>query len=68
MFQLKDKDQAAVKICVPDVVYEKSRIGDLEIDLIIGKGHSGALVTIVERKINFTVSTRVNDRIGETEE
>ena len=50
----------------PQVVDEKSRIGDWEIDLVIGKGHSGALVTIVERKMRFTVSTRVNDKSAET--
>jgi IS30 family transposase len=33
----------------PVVVDEKSRLGDWEIDLVIGKGHNGALVTIVER-------------------
>jgi len=33
----------------PKVVDDKSRIGDWEIDTVIGKGHSGALVTIVER-------------------
>jgi IS30 family transposase len=46
----------------PQVVEDKSRIGDWEIDLVIGKGHSGALVTIVERKTSFTVSTRVDDK------
>jgi IS30 family transposase len=30
--------------------------------LVIGKGHSGALVTIVERKTSSTVSTRVDDK------
>lgn len=50
----------------PGVVDEKSRIGDWEIDLVIGKGHSGALVTVVERKTSFTVSTRVNDKSAET--
>jgi IS30 family transposase len=39
----------------PSIVEDKSRIGDWEIDLVIGKGHSGALVTIVERKTSFTV-------------
>jgi IS30 family transposase len=34
----------------------------LEIDLVIGKGHRGALVTIVERKTSFTVSRRVDDK------
>ena len=34
----------------PYIADEKTRVGDWEIDLVIGKGHSGALVTIVERK------------------
>ncbi len=29
----------------------KSRVGDWEIDTVIGRGHSGVLVTIVERVI-----------------
>lgn len=33
----------------PGVVDERSRVGDLEADLIIGKGHKGALLTIVDR-------------------
>ena len=48
------------------VVEDKSRIGDWEIDLVIGKGHSGALVTIVERKTSFTVSARVDDKSAKT--
>jgi len=43
----------------PKVVDDKARIGDWEIDTMIGKGHSGALVTIVERATNFTVSKQV---------
>ena len=39
----------------PKIVDDKGRIGDWEIDLVIGKGHSGALVTIVERKTSFTL-------------
>ena len=46
----------------PQIVDDKSRIGDWEIDTMIGKGHSGALVTIVERVTNFTVSARVNNK------
>jgi len=49
----------------PAIVDEKSRIGDWEIDLVIGKGHSGALVTIVERKTSFTVSRRVNSKCAD---
>jgi IS30 family transposase len=41
-------------------------VGDWEIDLVIGKGHSGAGVTIVERKTSFTVSTRVDDKSAKT--
>jgi IS30 family transposase len=49
----------------PQVVDDKSRIGDWEIDTVIGKGHSGALVTIVERVTKLTVSTRVNSKSAE---
>ncbi|MDQ7075932.1 MAG: IS30 family transposase [Gammaproteobacteria bacterium] len=50
----------------PAVVDEKSRVGDWEIDLVIGKGHSGALVTIVERATRFTVSKRIDDKSAKT--
>jgi IS30 family transposase len=33
----------------PEIVEKRERLGDLEIDLIIGKGHSGALLTINDR-------------------
>ena len=46
----------------PQVIDDKSRVGDWEIDTMIGKGHSGALVTIVERVTNFTVSKQVNGK------
>jgi len=46
----------------PDIVDRKSRLGDWEIDTVIGKGHSGALVTIVERKTKFTVSSQVMNK------
>jgi transposase, IS30 family len=50
----------------PAIVDEKERLGDWEIDLVIGKGHSGALVTLVERQTSFTLSTRINDKSAET--
>lgn len=46
----------------PKVVDDKSRIGDWEIDTMIGKAHRGALVTIVERVTNYTVSAQVNSK------
>jgi len=39
----------------PKVVDDKVRIGDWEGDTIIGKGHKGALLTLVERKTLYTV-------------
>lgn len=49
----------------PNVVDEKSRIGDWEIDTVIGKGHRGALVTIVERVTKYTVSAQVDNKSAE---
>jgi len=49
----------------PSIVDDKSRIGDWEIDTVIGKGHSGALVTIVERVTKFTVTAQVNSKSAE---
>lgn len=49
----------------PGVVEEKSRIGDWEIDTVIGKGHSGALVTIVERATQFTLVANVPNKSAE---
>ena len=40
------------RICISqrgDAVDKKNRIGDLEMDLIIGKEHNGALLTINDR-------------------
>lgn len=50
----------------PKVVDEKTRIGDWEIDLVVGKSHSGMLVTIVERGTSFTVSRRINNKSAAT--
>ena len=46
----------------PTVVEEKSRKGDLEVDLVIGKNHSGALVTIVDKKTRFMFSKYVKNK------
>ncbi len=39
----------------PKIVEEKSRIGDWEIDTVVGKDHKGFLVTVVDRKSKFTI-------------
>lgn len=49
----------------PEVVDVKSRVGDWEIDTVIGKGHQGALVTIVERVTNFTLAAQVTSKRAE---
>jgi len=46
----------------PAIVDTKKRIGDWEIDTIIGKGHKGAMLTAVERKSKFTLIKNLTDR------
>jgi IS30 family transposase len=46
----------------PAVVDRRSRIGDWEGDTVIGKGHKGVLVTLVERKSRHTLACRLDSR------
>lgn len=39
----------------PKIVEQRSRIGDFEIDLVIGKNHKNPILTIVERKSGFAL-------------
>jgi IS30 family transposase len=39
----------------PEIVDQRSRLGDWEVDLIQGKGRKGAIVTLTERKSRFTL-------------
>lgn len=43
----------------PQIVAERTRLGDWEVDLIIGKGNQGVVVTLTERKSRFTLLRRV---------
>jgi len=43
----------------PTIVDDKEQVGHWEIDTVIGKGHKGVLVTIVERVTKYTRSCRV---------
>ncbi len=43
----------------PAIVDRKGRIGDWEGDTIIGKGHKGAIVSLVERKSIYTLLGKV---------
>ena len=49
----------------PDVVGEKSRVGDWEGDTVIGKGRKNAFVTMVERKTLYTVVQRIESKHAE---
>lgn len=43
----------------PAIVEYKSRIGDFEGDLVIGKNHKGALATLVDRHSKFSLIAKV---------
>jgi transposase, IS30 family len=43
----------------PAIVDAKERVGDWELDTIIGKNHKGAIVTAVERKTKFSCMKHV---------
>jgi IS30 family transposase len=43
----------------PLIVSEKTRLGDWEIDTVIGKNHQGALVTLVDRVSKLTLIKKV---------
>lgn len=46
----------------PAIVERKGRIGDWEIDTVVGKNHQGAIITIVERKTNFMIMHHIANR------
>jgi IS30 family transposase len=43
----------------PEIVDQKSRLGDWEGDTVIGKNHRGALVTLAERKSRYVLAAQV---------
>lgn len=50
----------------PPIVAERSRFGDWEADLILGRRGSGAIATHVERKSRYVMASRLADRKAET--
>jgi IS30 family transposase len=46
----------------PVIVEQRQRLGDWEGDLIIGKNHQGAALTLVERKSSFTLIRKVDGK------
>jgi IS30 family transposase len=49
----------------PDVVNQRSRIGDWEADTVIGKQGGSVLVTLVERKTRFSVIGKAPNRTAQ---
>ena len=49
----------------PAIVEEKSRIGDWEIDLVMGRTRTGALISVVERRSRYTVLGKVGSKQAE---
>ena len=43
----------------PGVVDERVRLGDFEADLIVGKGHRGSFLTVVERRTGLLLAARL---------
>lgn len=46
----------------PEVINNKLRYGDWEIDTIVGKNNKGAIVTLVERKSAFTLMAKLSGK------
>ena len=46
----------------PELVEQRERLGDWEADTLVGKGHQGALVSLVERKSRYTLLGPVERR------
>jgi len=49
----------------PAIVDSRERLGDWEVDTMVGKGHRGALVTLTERKSRLALIHRVGHRRAE---
>jgi len=48
----------------PQVVAQKTRIGDWEVDSVIGKAHQGAIITLVERKTKLLRMEKIDRKTG----
>lgn len=50
----------------PAVVDERARLGDWEGDLVIGHGHSGAIVTLTERRTQAVLTRKVDTKASDS--
>lgn len=58
------KDRVSIELR-PEVVNKRLRIGDWEVDSVIGRMHQSALVTLVERSSRYTSIIKVNSKEAE---
>lgn len=49
----------------PSIVEQKCRLGDFELDTIIGKGHKGAIVSMVDRASKLTKLLKVSRKTAQ---
>ena len=49
----------------PEIVAEKTRMGDWEGDTVIGKNHKGGLVTLAERKSRYVLAGHIRSKHAE---
>ena len=49
----------------PDIIEKRSRIGDWEIDTVMGSGDKHCIVTLVERKSGYTLIGKLQNRTKE---
>lgn len=52
----------------PPIVDQKARVGDMEIDLVIGKNHKHPILTVVERKSGMAWLRKVADKSADAVE
>jgi IS30 family transposase len=49
----------------PMIVEQRQRIGDWEVDTIVGKGHHQGIVTLIDRKSRFALLSKVEQRTAD---
>jgi IS30 family transposase len=62
---------ASIKWCVwiserPDIVEIRARIGDWEVDTVVGHKENAALITLTDRKSRLCRAVKVHDRTADT--
>ncbi len=54
----------ASKPGLPAIVEDGSRLGDWELDTVIGKGHKKAIVSLADRKARLAIIAKVEQKIA----